>query len=135
MSAKGLAGPWAIEFFETNRGKEAGRCPAAMFLEGIPKQALAKIQAVLNAVAEAPPPSFSGGGMWEAMRGEMSGLYEVRVGYRGMNYRLFCVLVHDSRSIVCLDGLMKPVRSAADSRDYDRVKQLRDECASEARQQ
>jgi hypothetical protein len=32
--------------------------------------------AVLNAVAEAPPPRFSGGGMWEAMHGEMAGFYD-----------------------------------------------------------
>jgi hypothetical protein len=33
---------------------------------------------VLDAVAAAPPPAFSGGGKWEAMRGKMAGYYEVR---------------------------------------------------------
>jgi len=30
--------------------------------------------AVLSAVADAPPPAFSGGGKWEAMHDEMAGL-------------------------------------------------------------
>jgi hypothetical protein len=38
-----------------------------------------EIQAVLEAVAAAPPPSFSGGGKWEAMHEDMAGFYEVRV--------------------------------------------------------
>ena len=41
--------------------------------------ALATMLAVLGAVADAPPPKFSGGGYWEVMRDEMSGFYEVRV--------------------------------------------------------
>jgi hypothetical protein len=31
------------------------------------------------AIANAPPPAFSGGGKWEAMHGRMGGVYEVRV--------------------------------------------------------
>jgi Txe/YoeB family toxin of Txe-Axe toxin-antitoxin module len=52
----------------------------------------AEMQAVLEAVADAPPPSFSGGGKWEAMHGEMAGIYEIRVQGAGMNHRLFCSL-------------------------------------------
>ena len=39
-----------------------------------------------------PPPSFSGGGKWEAMHDDMAGYFEVRVQGGGMNHRLFCVL-------------------------------------------
>ena len=53
--------------------------PAIDFLDGLPAKAVAEIQAVLDAVAEAPPPAFSGGGKWEAMHDEMAGFYEVRV--------------------------------------------------------
>jgi len=42
---------------------------------------------VLDAVAEAPPPAFSGGGKWEAMHDEMAGFYEVRIQGGGMNQR------------------------------------------------
>ncbi len=45
---------------------------------GCPTNVRATIFAVLDAVADAPPPRFSGGGMWEAMHGDMAGFYEVR---------------------------------------------------------
>ena len=38
----------------------------------------AQFAAVLDAVAAAPPPRFSGGGKWEAMHGTMGGWYEIR---------------------------------------------------------
>jgi hypothetical protein len=48
---------------------------------------------VLDAVAEAPPPAYSGGGKWEAMHGSMGGYYECRVtGPAREQFRLFCVL-------------------------------------------
>jgi hypothetical protein len=40
-------------------------------LDGLPTKVLAEMVAVLDAVAEAPPPAFSGGGKWEAMHGEL----------------------------------------------------------------
>ena len=36
-----------------------------------------RLMAILDAVAEAPPPQFSGGGQWEAMHGDMGGYYEI----------------------------------------------------------
>jgi hypothetical protein len=48
---------------------------------------------VLDAVAEAPPPKFSGGGHWEAMHGGMGGYFEVRAqGPKREQFRLFCIL-------------------------------------------
>jgi hypothetical protein len=86
----------------------------------------------LEAVAAAPPPAFSGGGKWEAMHEDMAGLYEVRVQGAGANHRLFCLLDRSAEdlggsSIICIDGLSKPVRSAASPRDYRRVRQYADE--------
>ena len=94
----------------------------------LPKKVAAEIHAVLDAVAAAPPPSFAGGGKWEAMRDEMAGFYEVRVQGGGMNHRLFCVLERDAAdlggsSIVCVGGLSKPPRTAASPRDYKQVRQ------------
>ena len=58
------------------------------------------IVAVVKAVADAPPPAFSGGGKWEAMHGEMSGFYEVRVdGPKRRHCRLFCFLERDGASL------------------------------------
>jgi hypothetical protein len=48
------------------------------FLDSIPAKVAAEIHAVLDAVA-APPPSFSGGGKWEAMHDDMAGYFDVRV--------------------------------------------------------
>jgi hypothetical protein len=62
------------------------------FLEGVPTKVAAEIHAVLQAVAEAPPPSFSGGGKWEAAHGHMAGFYEIRLQGGGKNHRLFCLL-------------------------------------------
>ena len=44
-------------------------------------------------VAAAPPKRFAGGGYWEAMKGDMTGWFEVGVdGPRRHHYRLFCRL-------------------------------------------
>jgi len=48
-----------------------GNVPAVDFLVGCPTKTRANLLAVLNAVAAAPPPAFSGGGKWEAMHGKM----------------------------------------------------------------
>jgi Txe/YoeB family toxin of Txe-Axe toxin-antitoxin module len=105
---------------------ETQSVPALEFLQLLPAKVAAEIQAVLDAVAEAPPPAFSGGGKWEAMHGELAGIYEVRVQGAGMNHRLFCLLQRiaddlGGPSIVAIGGLTKPKRSAADSRDYTRI--------------
>lgn len=125
--------PWRIHFFRRAAVDDPGRSvPAIGFLEAIPQKLAAEIHAVLDAVAEAPPPSFSGGGKWEAMRGDMAGFFEVRVQGGGMNHRLFCVLEREAAdlggpSIVCIDGLSKPRRTAAKPAGYRRVKRYRDE--------
>ena len=103
------------------------RCRRSSFLDDIPPKVAAEIHAVLDAVAAAPPPSFSGGGKWEAMHDDMAGYFEVRVQGGGMNHRLFCVLERDAddlggSSIVCIDGVSKRPRTAAHPRDYKRVK-------------
>lgn len=124
--------PWRIHFFQRHPDDEVGRTvPALTFLDTVPTKIAAEIHAVLTAVAEAPPPAFSGGGKWEAMHGQMAGLYEIRVQGAGQNHRLFCVLDRGEdlggSSIVCLDGLTKPSRQAASDRDYRRVRQYADE--------
>lgn len=65
---------WDIVFFKA----ADGTVPAVDFLDGCPTAVEAKFESVLSAVAEAPPPSFSGGGKWEAMHGEMTGYFEAR---------------------------------------------------------
>ena len=120
--------PWKIHFFQRDKADDAERAvPAIDFLDSIPAKVAAEIHAVLDAVAAAPPPSFSGGGKWEVMHDDMAGYFEVRVQGGGMNHRLFCLLERDAEdlggsSIVCIDGLSKPPRMGAHPRDYRRVK-------------
>jgi Txe/YoeB family toxin of Txe-Axe toxin-antitoxin module len=88
--------------------------------------------AVVNAVAEAPPPQFSGGGKWEAMHGDMAGYYEIRVdGPARHHYRLFCLLEREGEvvglggpSLVLIAGKEKPFRTVLSTRDYADVRRL-----------
>jgi len=128
------ADPWLIHFFQRHTDDDSNRAvPAIEFLDGVPTKVRAEIQAVLEAVAAAPPPAFSGGGKWEAMHDDMAGFYEVRVrGADRRNHRLFCILERDAQdlggpSIVVIDGLSKPLRQAADPRDYRRAVAYRTE--------
>jgi len=127
--------PWLIHFFQRHPADDPKQSvPAMAFLDGLSTAVAAEILAVLAAVAEAPPPAFSGGGTWEAMKAEMSGFYEIRVtgndaAGRKMNHRMFCRLVRvaddlGGSSIVCIGGLSKPPRSAARPGDYRTVKRL-----------
>lgn len=125
---------WRIHFFQ--RGAAGGpsvTVPARDFLDTVPPKVAAEIHAVLSAVAEAPPPAFSGGGKWEAMHGAMAGIYEIRAQGAGQNHRLFCVLDRGydlgGSSIVCIDGLSKPPRQSASDRDYRRIRRYVDEFA------
>lgn len=132
MADKKSGGRWRIHFFRRQVADDADRAtPALDFLDAIPVKVAAEIHAVLDAVAEAPPPAFSGGGKWEAMHGDMAGLFEIRVQGGGKNHRLFCILDRGEDlggpSIVCIDGLSKPPRQAANERDYRRVKRFADE--------
>lgn len=125
--------PWRIHFFQRHAGDDRSQAvPALSFLSSLPPQVAAEFNAVLDALSKAPPPAFSGGGKWEAMHGDMAGIYEVRIGSSGVNHRLFCLLVRvsdhlEGPSIVCLDGLTKPRRAAARNRDYARIRQYADE--------
>jgi len=52
---------------------------ARQFLHACPVKVRATMRAVLMQVAAAPPKRFAGGGYWEAMKGAMTGWFEVRV--------------------------------------------------------
>lgn len=88
--------------------------------------------AVVDAVANAPPPAFSGGGKWEAMHGKMGGVYEVRVDGPGRrHYRLFCVLERNGAdlglgapSLVLVAGKDKPFQTKLSEAEYDELLSL-----------
>jgi hypothetical protein len=110
--------------------------PAVDFVDGCPTKVAANLFAVLDAVAEAPPPQYSGGGKWEAMHGTMGGYYEVRAsGPRREQFRLFCLLENADEAelrrrglpgpaIAVLTGMRKPWRTAFTEREYQAVRAL-----------
>jgi len=98
-----------------------------------PTKVRATMRAVLAEVAASPPKRFAGGGYWEAMKGDMSGWFEVRVdGPKRHHYRLFCRLDYEAKDrskplLVVISGLDKPFRSVLSDGDYARVRDLGEE--------
>ena len=69
-------------------------CLGRSFLNSCPSAVRAKMRAVLQAVAAAPPKRFSGGGYREAMHDSMAGWFEIRIdGRKRRHYRLFAGLI------------------------------------------
>jgi len=114
-----------------------GSVPALDFLKACPTKVRAMMLAVLDAVAAAPPPRFSGGGLWEAMHGDMSGYYEVRTQGQPnrTQYRLFCLLENGDESelkrrgfakpaIAAITGMQKPWMTTFSYADYHAVRAL-----------
>ncbi len=129
-------GAWLVHFFQRHRDNDPERTvPGRVFLAACPTSVRAKMVAVLQAVAAAPPPAFSGGGYWESMHDEMKGWYEIRVdGPNRHHYRLFCLLEREGAkvglggpSIVIIAGKDKPFRTVLSEADYAQVRALGDE--------
>jgi hypothetical protein len=131
----GSAAPasWLIHFFKRDgRDDPTQSVPGRSFLLACPDKVRQTMLAVLQAVAAAPPPAFSGGGYWEAMHGEMTGFFEVRVdGPSRRHFRLFCLLERDGAnlglggpSLVIITGKDKPFRTVLSRADYAEVRAL-----------
>ena len=107
--------------------------PGRDFLSACPPKVRVTMRVVLAQVAAAPPKRFAGGGYWEAMKGDMSGWFEVRVdGPSRHHYRLFCRLDYEAKGrdkplLVVIDGRDKPFRSVLADRDYRAVRVLGEE--------
>jgi hypothetical protein len=127
--------PWDVVYYEV----EDGRCPVDEFLDDCPTKVAAQFLAVLDDVAAAPPPRYSGGGRWDAMHGDMGGSYEVRAqGPKREQFRLFCVLENGTPeelarrglsrpAIAVIAALRKPWMTAFSDRDYARVRRMGDD--------
>lgn len=123
---------WGVVYFKT----KDGAVPGEEFLAACPVKVEARFYAVLEAVRDAPPPQFSGGGYWEAMHGEMGGFYEIRLTGPGRRqYRLFCLLDNanarelqkrgfDRPQIAVITGMVKDSGKKFSDRDYAKVRAL-----------
>ena len=116
---------WRDSFFMAANGTK----PAEEWLLALPSKPAAEAIAVIKAVRDAPPPAFSGGGTWEAMHGEMAGIFEVRCRHGDQLHRLFCLLDRnhpDGPALVMLDGESRPNRTAIPESVDRRVRERRD---------
>lgn len=129
--------PWLVHFFQRHKDDDSAETvPARDYLDRC--RVAARLIAVVKAVADAPPPKFSGGGKWEAMHDEMAGFYEARVdGPQRRHYRLFCILEREQAglelggpSVVLITGMDKPFRSTFSKADYEKVRRLGEEYRS-----
>jgi len=123
-----------VVFFRRHADDDVSeRTPGREFLNACPTKVRATMRVVLAEVAAAPPKRFAGGGYWEAMKGEMSGWFEVRVdGPSRHHYRLFCRLDYEAKGVdkpllVVIDGRDKPFRTVLAERDYRAVRVLGEE--------
>ncbi|TAK68653.1 MAG: hypothetical protein EPO13_11200 [Actinomycetota bacterium] len=123
--------PHDIVYFKRHVEDDAGQTePGRNALRSWPISVRAKASAVLIAVATAPPKRFTGGGYWEAMKGDMRGWFEVRIdGPRRHHYRLFCLLDYEAKGqekplLVVIDGRDKPFRTTLSDADYAAVRSM-----------
>jgi hypothetical protein len=106
------------------------RIPGREALNSYPDGVRAKMSAALVAVASSPPKRFAGGGYWEAMKGDMTGWFELRAdGPNRHHYRLYCLLDYEAKNaskplLVVVAGLDKPFRTVLSDADYAGVRQL-----------
>lgn len=129
--------PHVVVYFRRHPDDDpAESVPGRTALRSFPTRVRATMSAVLVAVAGAPPKRFAGGGYWEAMHGEMTGWFEVRVDGPGRtHHRLYRLLDYDAEGaetplLVIVDGRTKPFRTALPTSDYRDIRALGDEYRS-----
>ncbi|MGW6448599.1 hypothetical protein [Lentzea sp. NPDC055074] len=124
-----------IVYFKRHKEDDPNEaCPGRDFLNDVcPANVRAAMKSALAAVAAAPPKRFSGGGYWEAMKGDMAGWFEVRKdGPRRHHYRLYCLLDYSAEGpekplLVVIDGRDKPFKTEIDPAEYAKIRALGDE--------
>lgn len=120
--------PLDVEFIQT---EEFRHLDPLLMLERLPPGERAKFYAIVTAVRSVPLGSFSGGGYWEAMHGEMRGLFEIR--YRGKRpwlNRFFCSVNGELGRISILAGVRKKDGEVISPRTYAEIRALSDELTS-----
>lgn len=79
--------PHDVVYFKRHRADDASQSePGRDALNSYPAKVRATMRAALIAVASAPPKRFVGGGYWEAMKGDMTGWFELRVDGPGRHH-------------------------------------------------
>ena len=88
----------------------------------------AKFSAIVTAVCNAPTGSFSGGGYWQALHGELRGLFEIRFqGKSPWLYRFFCAVNSREACLYIFAGARKKKGEKLTTRTYAEVLSLAEE--------
>ena len=129
-----IADSHEVVFFKRSNGL----LPGFEYLSSCPLKVRAQFHAILEAVSKAPPSRFSGGGYWQAMHGELSGWFEVRINKSSLRkcFRLFCLLDYNAQNssnpyLVVVTGITKPVETKISEREYMQVSEMGVEYFSE----
>lgn len=126
--------PFRVVFFAPESEKVP---PGIDYLDSCSAAIRGRFLALLVEIANAPPFRFRGGGLWEAMHGDMTGWFEVRVNFnRASHHRLFCVLDHqaknyEERLLVVITGRTKKHSTTLKGSEYRKIKKLGDEYFSQ----
>ena len=118
--------PHTVAFF-AGSGVDQKMVPPLDFIQSCPRPVREKFRKLLVEIAKAPTWKYSGGGYWEAMHGDLSGWFEVRVdGPNREHFRLFCRLDYfavgvDRPLLVVIAGLRKNFGSTFKVSDYASV--------------
>lgn len=125
--------PWTVAYFKRHVDDDPGQSiPAKIYIwDQCPLAVQTFLTSCVAVVAEAPPPKFAGGGYWEAMHGALTGFHEIRKKYRGLHYRLFCRLDHESigtpHLLTLLGGMTKPSGETFSDAEYAGVLDIGEE--------
>ncbi len=129
---------WQPVLYETARGRQ----PAWDFLgsKEMPSGVRAELLVTIGAVLQVGPPRFpTSTQRWRLMHKpaskrevDLSGICEVRDKHSNTLYRLFCVIDRNAPehglaapSLVLLDGVAKPTRTAVPQSEYRRIDRYR----------
>lgn len=122
--------PYRVVFYAPEANTTS---PGEDFLNSCPSGIRGRFLTLLVEIAKAPPFRFRGGGLWEAMHGDMTGWFEIRVdSNRSSHYRLFCVLDqvalnYQEHLLVVITGRTKKYRTTLAANEYRKIKKLGDE--------
>jgi hypothetical protein len=128
-----LNAPWNVVFFERHPDDDPEKTvPGMVYLNECPDNIQQEMFAILNAVADAPPPSFRNSQVWTAMHDDMAGWFEARKKGQKLLYRVFCLVERSGKglpgpSVVVITGMTKKNETAFSDEDYARVRALGEE--------
>ena len=125
--------PWDVVYYRTDDEV----VPAGDFLDGCPTKVSAQFAAVLDDVAEAPPPRYSGGGRWGQCTAPWVATTRRAQGPKREQFRLFCILENGTPeemsrrglshpTIAVITGMRKPWMTPFSEHDYEAVRRLGD---------